>query len=147
MSQLVQIGRHNFRFQCQPGCTNCCTQEGDVYLAAEDVPRIADYLGLTKRKFLARFCEKDSDGDLRLTNPPDKACHFLLEGGCSIHAAKPAQCRTFPFWPEHVRSKKVWKEVGRYCPGIGVGPILSTEQVRAEAETCRRAFPDFEVVG
>ncbi len=141
MSELVQIGRHHFRFECQPGCTNCCQQPGEVYLTAEDVPRIARHLKLTWKKFLRRYGEA-VDGELRLTTPPDKPCHFLLEGGCAIHEVKPLQCRTFPFWPEHVRNKRAWKLAGRNCPGIGVGPLVPKAEVRAEAQATRDAFPD-----
>jgi Fe-S-cluster containining protein len=142
VSELVQIGRFNFRFQCQSGCTNCCTQPGEVYLAADDAERIAAHLGVTRRKFLSRYCETDVDGDLRLSTPARKHCHFLTEAGCSIHQVKPLQCRTFPFWPEHVKNKSAWKNLKQYCPGIGVGPVLPMEGVRAEAQRAHEAFPD-----
>ena len=47
MSQLVQIGKFNFRFQCQPECTNCRTMAGDVCLTEDDADRIAAHLDLT----------------------------------------------------------------------------------------------------
>ncbi len=142
VSDLVQIGRFNFRFQCQSGCTNCCTQPGEVYLAEGDAGRIAEYVGLSRRKFLSRYCETDSDGDLRLSTPAGKHCHFLTEAGCSIHQVKPLQCRTFPFWPEHVKNRRVWKNLKQYCPGIGVGPVLPIEAVRDQAQASKDAFPD-----
>lgn len=142
MSELVQIGRHNLRFQCQPGCTNCCTQPGDVYLTPEDVPRIAAYLKLSPQEFQKRHCET-TDGELKLIIPPDKACQFLREGGCTIHEVKPLQCRTFPYWPEHVRNKRSWQRLSRFCPGIGVGPVLPKEEVRQQAQECYESFPDF----
>jgi Fe-S-cluster containining protein len=142
MSDLVQIGRHHFRFQCQPGCTNCCSRPGEVYLTAEDVARIAASLDLTPGQFKKKFCQEGEDG-LRLTTPRDKNCHFLQEDGCAIHPVKPVQCRTFPFWPENVRNKRAWKRVGQTCPGIGAGPVLPREDVVRETEICCEAFPDF----
>jgi Fe-S-cluster containining protein len=142
MSQLVQIGRHHFRFECQSGCTNCCRQPGEVYLTEDDVPRIARFLDLETQEFRKRYCVEAEDG-LRLANPPDKACLFLLENGCSIHQVKPLQCRTFPFWPEHVRNRRSWKRLSQYCPGIGVGPVLPREDVRGQTQECCDAFPDF----
>lgn len=142
MSELVQIGRHHFRFECQPGCTNCCTQPGEVYLTEGDVPRMASYLDLSTDEFRRRFCVEGSDG-LRLANAPDKPCLYLREDGCSIHEVKPLQCRTFPFWPEHVRNKRSWKRLSQFCPGIGVGEILPKEHVREQAQECSEAFPDF----
>lgn len=140
MNKLVQIGDFNFRFECQPECTNCCTQDGDVFLIGEDVTRIAGYLKLSEADFRERYCE--SEGDLRLTIPDGNQCHFLAGGGCGIHAVKPLQCKTFPFWPEYVKAKRVWKNLGKTCPGIGVGPIVDRAQVRADAQACLDAFPD-----
>lgn len=142
MSDLVQIGRHHFRFECQSGCINCCTQPGEVYLTEDDIPRIAAYLDQTQQEFRERYCVKGVDG-LRLANPPDVSCLFLRENGCSIHEVKPLQCRTFPFWPEHVRNKRSWKKLSQYCPGIGVGEVLPKTEVRDQAQACFEAFPDF----
>ena len=141
MSELVQIGKFNFRFQCQPGCTACCTQSGDVYLTDDDVDRIARYLKLTPEEFRTRHCETD-DGDLRLAGPSEKPCQFVEEGGCSIYEVRPLQCRTFPFWPENVRSKRAWKNLCPHCPGIGVGPVLDVAEVRKQAQVCQDGFPD-----
>jgi len=134
-SQLVQIGDFNFRFECQPGCTECCTHPGDVHLTPGDVTRIAAYLGIAEAEFRRRYCAQD-EGGLRLANP-HKPCIFVREGGCSIHEVKPLQCRTFPFWPENVKNKRSWKALRRYCPGVGAGPILPRDFVRAEAQACR----------
>ncbi len=142
MNNTVEVGRFNFRFECQPGCTNCCTQPGEVYLTEEDVARAATYLATDVEEFRETYCEVDASGDLRLTTPADKACHFLLKGACSIHEAKPLQCRAFPFWPEHVRHKRAWKRLSANCPGIGVGAIVPLDEVRAAAQACEDAFPN-----
>ena len=134
----VEIGKFGFRFECQPGCTNCCRQPGEVWLTEEDRDRIAAYLGLSTEAFLARYCE--DDGDLRLSVPASDSCHFLQEEGCAIHAVKPVQCRTYPFWPEHVRTRASWKKLQRVCPGVGAGQLLPVEQVRAAAQECSDAF-------
>lgn len=140
MGEAVQIGRFNFRFQCQPGCTNCCTQPGEVYVTEDDVARAAAYLGVDPDEFREAYCEVDGTGDIRLTTPPDRACHFLVEGGCSIHQAKPLQCQAFPFWPEHVRYKRAWKRLSANCPGVGVGTIVPLEEVRSAAQACQDAL-------
>ena len=51
--------------------------------------------------------------------PAEANCHFLFEGGCSIHEAKPTQCRIFPFWPELVESRREWKKTAALLPGHG----------------------------
>lgn len=135
------IGRFNIRFQCQPGCTNCCTQAGHVHLTAEDIERIAAYLGLARAEFERRYVCSGKYGT-RLTEPRPDSCHFLMEGGCRIHAVKPLQCRAFPYWPDNVANRASWNRLRRYCPGIGVGPLIQIETVRPEAQAYRDAFPD-----
>lgn len=34
-------------------------------------------------------------GELMLAHKPNRECWYLGEGGCTIHADRPAQCRTF----------------------------------------------------
>ena len=138
MSGAVRIARQRFHFTCQPGCVACCTQSGEVYLTGDDRDRMAAFLGMSVEDFLARYCTGEGE-DLRLTFPSPESCWFLEEDGCSIHEAKPVQCRTFPFWPENVSSRKGWKALSAYCPGIGEGPLIPLEEVRRAAEECARA--------
>lgn len=142
MSDPVSVARINFRFECQSGCVNCCARPGDVFLTAEDHSRIADYLSLGEAEFSDRYCAPEDEQGLRLSNPSQTSCHFLEESGCRIHEVKPLQCRTFPFWPETVGTRKAWKGLSGYCPGVGVGQILPIESVRAEAQRCADAFPE-----
>ncbi len=128
------------RFACQPGCTACCTQTGFVYLTEADAERIAQYLGLSAPAFEKRYCYR-TRRQLRLRVPREAQCHFLREGGCSIHAVKPTQCRIFPFWPELVARRAEWRKTARYCPGIGQGPLVQIESARAQAQEMREAYP------
>src|SRR5271165_3490338 len=128
------------RFECQPGCTACCTQRGFVYLAENDAQRMADFLGMQVAEFERRYVYRTKNR-MRLRVPRDASCHFLREGGCSIHAAKPTQCRIFPFWPELVKSRREWKKTARYCPGIGKGLLVQIEDARRQAEEMRTAYP------
>jgi Fe-S-cluster containining protein len=76
-----------------------------------------------------------------LRTPRHATCHFLREDGCSIHPAKPTQCRIFPFWPELVASRREWNRTARYCPGIGKGPLIQIENAREQAQEMRQAYP------
>lgn len=142
MSDPVSVARINFRFECQAGCINCCARPGDVFLTEEDRGRIAARLGLTAAQFTERYCAPEDEVGLRLSIPNQASCHFLEANGCRIHEIKPLQCRTFPFWPETVATRRAWKGLSGYCPGVGVGQILPIEMVRAEAQRCADAFPD-----
>jgi Fe-S-cluster containining protein len=142
MSDPVAVAQINFRFECQPGCVNCCARPGEVYLTEEDRDRIAAHLTLPVDEFTERYCAPDEDGGLRLSIPAAESCHFLNADGCSIHEVKPLQCQTFPFWPETVSSRKAWKGLRGYCPGVGVGEILSIDAIRKEAQKSADAFPE-----
>ena len=128
-------------FACQQGCTNCCDQSGFVYLSEDDVKRAAKFVGLSAKKFEARYVYRTAH-QRRFRKPPDKQCPFLEEGRCSIHPAKPTQCRTFPFWPELVESRAAWKSTAKYCPGIDKGELIQIGDAMEIAEEQRRAYPE-----
>jgi len=128
------------RFECQPGCTNCCRQKGFVYLTEADLTRISKYLGMQPREFERAYVYRTKHL-LRLRMPRHTTCHFLAENGCSIHAVKPTQCRIFPFWPELVEAKREWRKTAAWCPGIGKGEFIQIETAKAHAGEMRSAYP------
>jgi uncharacterized protein len=77
----------------------------------------------------------------RLRVPKHAQCEFLKDGGCSVHEAKPFQCRACPFWPELVGNKKNWGKAGEWCPGIGQGELVQIQIARAVAAEMREAHP------
>ncbi len=130
------------RFECQPGCTNCCRREGFVYMTEADVTRAAALLGLSAAEFERKYLFRTRHVR-RLRKPRHSSCHFLSEDGCAIHAAKPTQCRAFPFWPELIEGEgeSAWNSAGGYCPGIGKGPLVQIEAARETARDMRAAYP------
>jgi hypothetical protein len=128
------------RFECQPGCTECCRQRGFVYLTEADLARAAEFVGMTAAEFERNYIYRTRNR-MRLRVPAPAHCHFLTEEGCSIHPAKPVQCRLFPFWPELVESRREWRKTARYCPGMGKGPLTPLEFARERAREMREAHP------
>ena len=130
------------RFACQTGCTKCCTRRGSVYLTESDLEQAAGYLGLTAAEFESRYVIRYRHV-LRLRRPSNgqSECQFLVEGGCSIHAVKPTQCRTYPFWPSLVESREVWSMEAKFCPGIGKGDLVQINTARQIAKELGSAFP------
>lgn len=128
------------RFSCQPGCTKCCEVRGFVYLTEDDLSRAANYLGVSRDAFEAKYVIRYPTV-LRLRKPPDSQCHFLTEQGCSIHPVKPVQCRVYPYWPELVESRAAWIEEGRRCPGIGKGELVQIGVAMEIAGEMKHAYP------
>jgi Fe-S-cluster containining protein len=128
------------RFECQPGCTECCRQKGFVYVTESDVARAAEFLGMPAREFERKYVYRTARR-MRLRVPRVAHCFFLRNDGCSIHPAKPTQCRVFPFWPELVESRREWLKTAHYCPGIGKGPLIQIEAARDLAAEMRAAYP------
>jgi hypothetical protein len=128
------------RFQCQPGCTACCEQRGFVYLTEADLERVAAFTGMTAAEFERKYVYRTAKR-MRLRTPRGKHCPFLAGGGCSIHPAKPTQCRIFPFWPEIASSRREWRKTAKYCPGMSKGPLISIRSVREQAEEMRKGYP------
>ena len=127
------------RFSCQPGCTRCCTQNGWVYLSEEDVPRLAAFLGMSANEFQEKYLFSTKYTH-RLRRRHGK-CPFLKSEGCSVHLAKPTQCRVFPFWPELIEDKKELEETAQWCPGIGKGNLVSIETLEKSAREMLKAYP------
>jgi Fe-S-cluster containining protein len=128
------------RFECQPGCTECCRQKGFVYLTEADVVRAAEFVGMTPAAFERKYIYRTRHR-MRLRVPREANCHFLVGDGCSIHPAKPTQCRIFPFWPELVESRREWLKTARYCPGMGKGPLIQIEAAHELAKEMREGYP------
>ena len=128
------------RFECQPGCTNCCNREGYVYITENDLTRIAQYLKMTAADFEDKYVYRTAHL-LRLRKPRNSQCLFLKEGGCSIHPVNPVQCRTFPFWPEMVEDVKEWEDTGKTCPGIGKGALIQIGDAMERASEMKVAYP------
>ena len=128
------------RFACQAGCVTCCQQKGFVYLTDNDILRAAAFLGMSAADFERKFVYRTTKLR-RLRTPRDAQCGFLRADGCSIHPAKPTQCRIFPFWPELVEDRKEWEKTGQWCPGIGKGELVQIEAARGLAQEMREAYP------
>lgn len=128
------------RFECVPGCTNCCNTRGFVYITENDLARAADYVGMSAVEFETRYVYRTSR-QLRLRKPRNSQCHFLENNGCRIHPAKPTQCRLFPFWPELVEDRNTWDAAGASCPGIGTGPLVQIGSAVEIAHEMRTAYP------
>lgn len=135
------------RFECTM-CGACCSGgEGVVLFSAEEGEAIARRLGVSVGEFLARYTrETDAGRSLNeVMTEHGLDCVFLDRATvpgkavCSLYEDRPTQCRTFPFWPEHVDSPRGWKRLGKHCEGIGRGNFVPVEQIRLDRDRQRAA--------
>lgn len=129
------------RFGCTR-CGACCRSRGYLWLSPPDIVRLAEHLGLSVEAFRAGHTREvviegqDQPGISVIMAP--HGCRFLDDATneCTVHAARPTQCRTFPFWPMLIESREVWlREVGSLCgrEAIEDGPVHTVEEIRALA--------------
>lgn len=103
-------------------------------------------LGLLPFEFLQRYAHK-LGGRWSLaedSGPGGLDCVFLSRDqsgltSCEIHEIRPAQCRTWPFWPENLVSEAAYVAKGRACRGIrsglnGVGKFHDLEEIEQQLD-------------
>ena len=132
MAMSRKFYEKGIRFECQ-GTGRCCVSRGEygfVYLTLNDRRRMAKELGLKTAAFTRSHCAK-TDGWFHLKNP-DKPCPFLTGKSCTVYEGRPAQCRTWPFWPENMTAKAWEREVVSFCPGVGKGRLYTADEIEAE---------------
>ena len=81
---------------------------------------MAAHHGLEVDKWLDRDCRQTLDGRWVLNSDPiTDICIYLDDDKkCTTYQARPAQCKSFPFWAENVRSDRSWSKTVSECPGI-----------------------------
>lgn len=132
--QLPAWARKGIQFECQ-GSGKCCVSHGEyghVYLTKSDRKAMAKTLGLSLSDFIQKHCDRKHGLFVLREDRADQACRFLKDKKCEVYAARPTQCRTWPFWPE-VMSAKSWKaDVASFCPGVGKGRIWTEDEIVRE---------------
>jgi uncharacterized protein len=139
-------GRPGLRFKCTM-CGNCCTgPEGYVNLSDAEAESLAKRLGITVDEFIRDYT-RDTVFGRSLKERPSPAgldCIFLdrqsIPGKavCGVYEDRPEQCRTWPFWPSVIASRRTWEHAKRTCPGIDQGPLIPPEQVRIQRDRTPR---------
>ncbi|MHA1477552.1 MAG: YkgJ family cysteine cluster protein [Promethearchaeota archaeon] len=145
---------NGIEFSCQM-CGSCCRgfDEGEIYLYQDDILRLTQSLNITKKSELEKFAKQylkvinDSffwkePGAARgktfrfkslgfKFSGDDEHCRFLKDNSCSVHEARPFQCRCFPFWHMLVSSRKNFINYSKKCLGLKVleGRYYSKEEI------------------
>jgi Fe-S-cluster containining protein len=122
------------RFGCQ-GCGACCSgAPGAVWLEDADIEALAAWLGTSSTQFEREYVRRDGVRR-RLYEWPTGDC-VLLEPDrrqCVACGARPAQCRSWPFWRTNLTSPEDWGRATAECPGCGQGPLHPAAQIDQRA--------------
>ncbi|MCH8554317.1 MAG: YkgJ family cysteine cluster protein [Schleiferiaceae bacterium] len=112
---------HNKAFQkidCLT-CANCCKTTGPLF-TDKDIQRIAKYLRLSEREFIAQYLRIDEDQDYVLQQVP---CPFLeSDNKCGIYDFRPKACATYPH-TDRVKQHQILPLTQKNC---GICPAVHT---------------------
>lgn len=144
MADMADWFAHGLRFSCTQ-CGNCCTgPPGAVWFTEAEGKAMAAKLGMSEQDFYRKHARK-LDGRWSLNESRTEHgydCTFLdrdtVPGRavCSLYQARPGQCRTWPFWPENLHSKRAWLAAKKRtpCPGMDQGRLIPPEQIRIQRD-------------
>ena len=142
--------RDGLRFECQSECGRCCSKErdGEVFVEPSDIHGLARCLDLPVHDFHRRYIIRNEDDELVLRLAASGDCVFLDGKNCGVYAARPLQCRTYPFLPPDgfspIESPWTWQREKDFCPGIGQGRLHSAEEI-ASVQRGKAPAHGFEV--
>ena len=125
--QIPTFFADGIAFECVH-CGTCCTgQPGIVQINEQEIESLAAHLSLSRSDCIDRYLIPYADG-YRVREKSTGDCVFF-DHGCTVHAVRPSQCRTYPFWRKNMRSQDRWQRTCAECPGIGLGPIHSETDI------------------
>jgi uncharacterized protein len=129
-------------------CGNCCSgPPGFVWITPDEIARLAGFLHLSLDQTIHRYCRQVGQQFALREHRNGRGqhdCVFLRDepaesnGGqavvharrlCSIYPVRPLQCRTWPFWPGNLKSRRAWSAAAVRCHGMNRGRHFSQEQI------------------
>ena len=130
--------KDGLRFKCT-GCGDCCTgAPGYVWVNKEDIAALAAEVKLAVDEFEDRYVRQI--GVRKSLHELDNGDCVFFDGKtrkCTVYAARPRQCRTWPFWDSNIRTPEAWAETCQVCPGSGTGPLYQLETIERQAAVIR----------
>ncbi|MBM4249587.1 MAG: YkgJ family cysteine cluster protein [Euryarchaeota archaeon] len=97
-------------------CRRCCI-ELRVPVTEKDVARLAAAVGMRPGAFRSRYLVADGD-EPRKFLMRERPCPFLRKDGCAHYAARPDECRAFPFLDRKDFASRTMEMISnqRICP-------------------------------
>ena len=122
--------RDGLRFTCTQ-CGDCCTgAPGHVWVNNEEIVALAKLLGISEEMFEDNYVRRVG-ARKSLRELPNGDCVLLdsEKRKCTVYAARPRQCRTWPFWESNLKTPDDWAHTCQVCPGSGKGKLHSLRQI------------------
>lgn len=127
--EMGLIRKDGFTFCFDPDvCTRCpgrCCRgkSGNIWINDQELKELSRFLEINTVDFINRFVDRvDNRSSLKeryVDGSYDCIFFDARKNGCSVYAARPNQCRRFPFWDEY---KNRPDEILLECPGIQEEP-------------------------
>jgi uncharacterized protein len=130
--------KNGLYFECT-GCGGCCTgAPGYVWVNKAEIEAMAASMKMDVAKFEKQYVRlvgirksliEFANGD----------CVFFdnQSRGCKIYAARPLQCRTWPFWDSNLNTPESWDQAASHCPGCNNGPLIPLEEIELRRKSRR----------
>jgi Fe-S-cluster containining protein len=129
--------KEGLRFKCT-GCGQCCTgSPGYVWINAQEMEAMAQALNISLEAFTRKYTRKVGNRYSLREHPTTYDCVFLKGKKCDVYTARPKQCRTFPWWPEHMKSPAHWEQVKERCEGVDHpdAPLVSIGEIHTQLKS------------
>ena len=122
------------RFECTQ-CGNCCTgAPGFVWVNQPEIRELAAAVGETDLDRFEREYVRQVGARKSLKEFANGDCVFFdnQKRTCKVYAARPRQCRTWPFWDSNLQSPAHWEHTCRVCPGSGKGRLYVVDEIESQ---------------
>lgn len=126
--------KKGLKFSCTQ-CGACCTgSPGYVWVDEKEIAEMSSFLKISEEEFIKKYTRQVGEHRALLEHSKNYDCVFLKDNACQLYTARPRQCRTFPWWPEHLTSKKAWDEASTRCEGMNHpdGALISLEEIQKQ---------------
>jgi Fe-S-cluster containining protein len=109
-----------------------------VWVNKEEISALAAAVGMEIKAFEQRYVrEVGVRKSLREYANGDCVFFDSQTRRCRVYAARPRQCRTWPFWDSNLRSPEAWAQTCQVCPGSGTGRLYQLEAIEAQRAAIR----------
>jgi len=126
------------KFTCTE-CGDCCSgAPGHVWVNNEEIVALAAAAGVDVETFEDQYVRRVG-ARKSLKEFPNGDC-VLLDGQtrkCTVYAARPRQCRTWPFWDSNLKTPEDWKHTCAVCPGSGHGRLHQLDEIESQRQVMK----------